>query len=59
MGDSEGSAPAFQGSSLDSNPDISKKYKMGDKNKEVTNILQIIQKKIFYLKQKRYLVLLQ
>ncbi len=35
MGDSEGSAPACQGSSLGSKPDISQKYKMGDKNKGV------------------------
>jgi hypothetical protein len=34
-----GSAPAFYGSSLDSNPDISQKYKMGDINKGVANTL--------------------
>jgi hypothetical protein len=35
MGGSVGSAPAYYGSSLGSNPDISQKYKMGDINKGV------------------------
>jgi hypothetical protein len=34
-----GSAPACYGSSLDSKPDISQKYKMGDISKGVANIL--------------------
>jgi hypothetical protein len=33
------SAPAYYGSSLDSNPDNSQKYKMGDIRKGVANTL--------------------
>ncbi len=40
MGDWVGSAPAWYGSSLGSNTDISQKYKMGDISKEVANTLQ-------------------
>jgi hypothetical protein len=43
-----GSAPACYGSALGSNPDISQKYKMGDKSKGVANTLtsQKIYKKV-------------
>ncbi len=34
MGGKVGSAPACSGSSVDSNPDISQKYKLGDIAKE-------------------------
>ncbi len=34
MGGQVGSAPAYYGSSVGSNPDISQKYKMGDIRKE-------------------------
>ncbi len=46
MGGQVGSAPAWYGSSLGSNPDISQKYKMGDISTGVANNTLARQKNI-------------
>jgi hypothetical protein len=53
MSGSEGSMPAFSGSSLGSNPDINQKYKIGDISKGIASTLQLTKKiyKKIYLQQ--------
>jgi hypothetical protein len=47
MGGKVGSAPAYYGSSLGSNPDISQKYNMGDISKGVASTHSSPPKKLY------------